>query len=222
MWQCAKQEGDYEAVAKQSRSSKKATRRERERRAAAWLFHRVTANSLAACQDEAPREREERRKLDRLVFGGWREQDRIWRPTVDGLHAAVVYGNVGLLALCSEIQQSTNTRELLYGVCFLLSRNSRPPSHSSAGFLLRLKTGWRPPLFSSLLSLRYIVSIVYKLYNIGRHWCESLYSSILSFLSASQQLIRTGFIAHCVFVFFETGLFSSVSIEKYVYPKICR
>ena len=70
MWQCAKQEGDYEAVAKQSRSSKKATRRGRERRAAAWLFHRVTANSLAACQDEAPREREERRKLDRLVFGG--------------------------------------------------------------------------------------------------------------------------------------------------------
>ncbi len=45
---------------------KKATRREKGE--SERLFHRVTANSLAACQDETPTEREERRK--RLVFAG--------------------------------------------------------------------------------------------------------------------------------------------------------
>lgn len=126
------------------------------------LFHRVTANSLAACQDETPTEREERRK--RLVFAGWR--DRISR----------LYGNVS--SVCSEIY-SRSTREL-DGVCFLPSRNSPPfslPSGVSSAAENRMKTS-AAFLFTSIGSQR--VSIVYNLFNI-RCWCEC--SRILSSLS---------------------------------------
>ncbi len=138
-----RQQKQNKAVHHKKRRPPSNRRREKRKKRTAWrLFHRVTANSLAACQNETPTAKEKRGARDFLF-------------SQDDVTASRNYMLLETSLLCVSVQKYTRQEQHNKRTgCFLPASRNSPPSHCPAGFLLRLKTGWRPPLFFSLLSFR--------------------------------------------------------------------